>query len=347
MKSNFKASLMGYVLFLGTISFNFTISILIYASIQDQPKNIIAIIMVLCIIISAAICTIVDAIRRRIMVENPVEAILEETKRIANGDFNIYLSPRHEYSKYDEFDLIYENINKMVSELKKNELLKNDFISNVSHEIKTPLAVIRGYANALKNDKISENEKKKYIDLIISASNRLSELVTNILSLNKIENQDIIPQVEEFDIAEAFRECIISYSELIENKNLELICDISDSVLLYTSRSYVDIILNNLLSNAVKFTDKGFIKASLHMTNNEAIIEVCDSGCGISSDVGEKIFEKFYQADTSHSKEGNGLGLAMVKRIIDKLGGEIKVSSTMSKGTSFIIKLRSIKNGRE
>lgn len=338
---------MGYILFLGTISFNFTISILIYASIQDKPKNIIAIIMVLCIIISAAICSIVDAIRRKIMVENPVEAILAETKRIADGDFNIYLAPRHIYSKYDEFDLIYENINKMVSELKKNELLKNDFISNVSHEIKTPLAVIRGYANALKNDKIDDNEKKKYLDLIIDASNRLSALVTNILSLNKIENQDIIPGVEEFDIAEAFRECIIAYTELIDNKNLELICDISDSAYIYTSKSYVEIISNNLLSNAVKFTDKGFIKASLHSYNNEIIIEVRDSGCGISGDIGEKIFDKFYQADTSHSGEGNGLGLAMVKKIIDKLGGEIKVSSVVNQGTSFTIKLRSIENGRE
>ncbi len=347
MKSSFKTSLMGYILFLGTIAFNFTVSIMIYASIQDKPRNIIAIIMILCIIISAAICSIVDAVRRRIMVENPVEAILEETKRIADGDFNIYLAPRHIYSKYDEFDLIYENINKMVGELKKNVMLKNDFISNVSHEIKTPLAVIRGYANALKNDIISEEEKKKYLDLIIDASNRLSELVSNILSLNKIENQDIIPGLEEFVIAEAFRECIISYSELIEKKNLELNCEISDSVMIYTSRSYVEIIFNNLLSNAIKFTDEGFIKASLFMHNNEVYVEVSDSGCGISSDVGEKIFDKFYQADTSHQQEGNGLGLAMVKKIIDKLGGEINVSSSVGKGTSFIIKLRRLNDGRE
>ena len=335
-------SFIGFLLFFVTLGIISTVSIIVYHfSIQGTNHNtfVVVISVFLSIFIGAIICTVVDIFRRKYMVEKPVKKILEATEKIASGDFNVKLNHDNEFTKFDKYDLIYDNINIMACELSKNEVLKNDFISNVSHEIKTPLSVIQNYAKTLQNSNLNEEKKQECLNGLIVNTKKLSDLITNILKLNKLENQQFVSEVEKFDLAELLRTCTLSYENLIEKKNLELDCDI-DEVSIKSSKSLLEIVFNNLISNAIKFTDKGKITISLKEKNEEANIKVKDTGCGISKEVGEHIFDKFYQGDTSHSKEGNGLGLSLVKKVIDLIGGEISVKSKVGVGTTFTIKLK-------
>ena len=336
-------SIVGFFLFFLTIALAATASIFIYylANEKTNGNTWVVVFSVLGIIVFCAIlCTFVDIIRRRAMVGKPVKKILDATEKIASGDFSVKLIPLHEYDRYDQYDLIFENINTMTAELNKNELLKTDFISNVSHEIKTPLAVIQNYAKALQNSNISNNKKEEYLKGLIIQTKKLSDLITNILKLNKLENQQIVPEIEEFDLAELVRVCTLGFESIIEKKQQTLEVDI-DEIKIVSSESLIEIVLNNLISNAIKFTDKnGTIAISLKQENSYAVIKVKDTGCGISSQIGEHIFDKFYQGDTSHTAEGNGLGLALVKKVIDVLGGEISVESKVGQGSTFVVKLK-------
>ena len=336
-------SIVGFFLFFLTIALAATASIFIYylANEKTNGNTWVVVFSVLGIIVFCAIlCTFVDIIRRRAMVGKPVKKILDATEKIASGDFSVKLIPLHEYDRYDQYDLIFENINTMTAELNKNELLKTDFISNVSHEIKTPLAVIQNYAKALQNSNISNDKKEEYLKGLIIQTKKLSDLITNILKLNKLENQQIMPEIEEFDLAELVRVCTLGFESIIEKKQQTLEVDI-DEIKIVSSESLIEIVLNNLISNAIKFTDKnGTIAISLKQENSYAVIKVKDTGCGISSQIGEHIFDKFYQGDTSHIAEGNGLGLALVKKVIDVLGGEISVESKVGQGSTFVVKLK-------
>jgi len=228
----------------------------------------------------------------------------------------------------------------MTQELSKNEMLKNNFISNVSHEIKTPLSVIQNYANALQKDNISSDLKREYLNGLIIQTKKLSDLVSNILKLNKLENQQILPEIEEFDLSELLRISTLNFEQLFEDKHISLSCNIED-VKIKSSSNLLEIVFNNLISNAIKFTDDGGkVEISLKDSEGYAIITVKDSGIGISKEVGEHIFEKFYQGDSSRSYQGNGLGLALVKKVIDILGGEISVESKLGVGSAFTVKLK-------
>ena len=336
-------TLPGFILFFVTILFTSTASIFVYyiSTAASNGNILIVSISVLSIIILGAIlCTLSDLIRRKIMVETPVNIILEATERIANGDFTVEINTINPYNKYNEYDLILENIAKMAKELSKNEVLKNDFISNVSHEIKTPLSVIQNYAKSLNNKKLSEEKKSEYVQILINQTNKLSTLITNILKLNKLENQTILPNKDTINIGELLRENILQFEEILDSKNITLDCKITD-IEMNVEPSYIEIIFNNLISNAIKFTDNnGKIDISLQINNEYIVFKVKDNGCGMSKDVGDHIFEKFYQGDTSHSKEGNGLGLALVKKVIDILGGKIDIESQINKGSTFTIHLK-------
>lgn len=274
------------------------------------------------------------------MVEKPVEQILSATQKIATGDFNTKLNPLHPYNKYDEYDLIIENINKMAQELSKHEILKSEFISNLSHEIKTPLAVIQNYTKALQTKNLPPETQKKYLETLLKNSKKLSNLVTNILKLNKLENQSIIMQKTNVNVGELLRESVLQFEDLIESKNMTLSCNISDTKL-YIDPSFLEIIFNNLISNAIKFTENGGkINIALIPQKERIIFYVKDNGCGMNKETGARIFEKFYQGDTSRSAEGNGLGLALVKRVIDIMGGEISVQSEELKGSTFTVILK-------
>ncbi len=334
----------GVVSFFVLIAFIMQMAILCYDFITQKTSNVtlIAILILIEIIILSTFCTIIDWIRRKIMIDRPTKKILDATDKISQGDFKTRLEITHEYGKYNEYDLIMENLNKMAMELQKNEVLKTDFISHVSHEIKTPLAVIQNYANLLQDDSLDSETRKSYSKTLISASKRITDLITNILKLNKLENQEIQEKHQAFSLTEALSESVIEFETLIEKKNLELNCDFDD-VIIYSSKSLLEIVWNNLISNAIKFTPEGGkIEIYLKQKDKNVEISVTDNGCGMTSEVGARIFEKFYQGDVSHSGAGNGLGLALVKKVIDILGGEISVSSEVGKGSTFTILLKDV-----
>lgn len=333
----------GAVIFFAVIALTIQIAVLVYDYIQERTQNngLIAVLMLIVILMLSVICTVVDIIRRKLMVEKPVKKILSATEQIAKGDFSTRLEIVHPYGKYDQYDLIMDNLNVMAAELEKTESLKTDLISNVSHELKTPLTVIKSYATLLKRKDLDEETREKYLDAVLQATGRLNDLITNILRLNKLENQEIKADLERFDLGEAVGESVLQFEEVIEKKGLELVCNLQESVYVYSSKSYLDIVWSNLLSNAVKFTDEGDrVEVNLKKEGKQAVVSVTDTGCGISAETGARIFEKFYQGDTSHASEGNGLGLALVKKVIDILGGEISVSSEEGKGSTFKVVLR-------
>ncbi len=335
----------GTIIFLALIACIIQIAVMIFDYVEERTQNRgwIAFIMLIVIVALAAVCTAIDVVRRKRMVERPTEEILLATERIAEGDFSTRLEARHPYGKYDQYDLIMENLNVMAAELEKTEVLKTDFISNVSHELKTPLTAIKSYAGLLQSADLDKETRERYAKAVVTATDRLNALITNILQLNKLENQEIKPELERFDLTQELGECVLQFEEYIEKKNLELVCDFEDKVEVFSSKAYLNLVWNNLLSNAVKFTDEGGrVALKLRKEDGKAVVCVQDSGCGISPEVGARLFEKFYQGDTSHAQEGNGLGLALVKRVVDILGGEISVESELGKGTTFKVVLKEI-----
>lgn len=335
-------SLLGSATLFLTIAVIIMIAVLVYAAANESfggNNGAISLIMLTVIVFFSFACILIDGIRRKITVNRPVERILEATERIASGDFSVRLEPSHSYGRYNEFDRIMENLNRMAAELSKNEVLGADFVSNVSHELKTPLAIIQNYSMALKGD-VDRATREKYADALVSASRRLTVLVSDILKLNKLENQEIKTEKKVFRLDESIAESVLQFEDRIEQKKLSLSCDL-DEISVCSDPNYLEIVWNNLISNAVKFTEEnGRISVSLKRENGRAVVKVSDTGCGISKETGEHIFEKFYQGDTSHSAEGNGLGLALVKKVIDVLGGEISVESEPGKGSTFVVKLR-------
>jgi len=235
---------------------------------------------------------------------------------------------------------MFEDFNTMAQELQSIETLKNDFIANVSHEIKTPLAIIQSYAAALQNNTLNNNERDEYIKTINDASQKLSTLVSNILKLNKLENQEILSEAHSFDLSEQLRRCALSYEELWESKNINFNSELEEISVCY-DETMLEIVWNNLLSNAIKFTNPGgsiFLK--LKSSDGHALISINDTGCGMDEETQKHIFDKFYQGGSSRSQEGNGLGLALVKRTIILLAGTIKVESSPGKGSTFIVSLK-------
>lgn len=339
-----RRSIMGAVWFFVTIAAVVTLAVVGYSCVARFTDNntLIAVIMLGGILALALVCTVIDVARRRVTVDRPVRKILGATDRIAAGDFSVRLEPVHPYGRYDEYDRIMENLNKMAAELSKTAVLNNDFVSNVSHELKTPLAVVQNYAAALKKDGVTDEERKHYADVLEDTAKKLTALVGNVLKLNRLENHEITPEFTKIDLEESLARAVLKYEDMIENKNLRLECDIQ-SAEVYSVEEYLDIIWNNLISNAVKFTDPGgAIKVSLRLVGGKAVVSVADTGCGIDSGTGARIFEKFYQGDTSHAGEGNGLGLALVKKVIDVLGGEIHVESARGKGSVFTVSLPAV-----
>lgn len=336
--------LWGAVFFFILIALVIQIAVLSYDFIIQKTDNnfLIGILLLVDVLVLSFLCTTFEIIRRKFMVEKPVEKILKATDKIAKGDFSVRLQPDHEYGKYTGYDLIIENINTLAGELEKTEVLKTDFISNVSHELKTPLAVIQNYSQLLQKEDIDEESRIKYAKILSQATKRFSDLITNILKLNKLENQKIQPEHQRFDLTALVAECVVAYEELLENKRIELVCNL-DEVTAYSAPSLLELIWNNLLSNALKFTDDGGrVEITLKKQGKDAVVTVSDTGCGISPETGARIFEKFYQGDTSHSQEGNGLGLALVKKVVDVLGGEISVHSELGKGSSFTVVLKDV-----
>ena len=287
------------------------------------------------------VCAAVDLLRRRLTVERPVKRIIDASQKVMDGDLNTRIPPLRGVEP--GFNVIIDYFNRMVQELSGMETLRTDFIANVSHELKTPLAVIQNYGTMLQQPGLSEKDRRDYARTVTNASRRLASLITNILKLNKLENQQIYPKKERFDLGEQLCECLLGFENAWEAKNLEIETDMEDGVNVESDPELLSLVWNNLFSNAIKFTEEGgTIGLKLHIENEHAVVEVSDTGCGISPEVGAHIFEKFYQGDTSHATQGNGLGLALVKRVVDIIDGEISVSSELGKGSTFTVRINAV-----
>ena len=287
------------------------------------------------------VCTAVDLLRRRLTVERPVKRIIDGAQKVMDGDLSTRIAPLRGVEP--GFNVIIDYFNRMVQELSGMETLRTDFIANVSHELKTPLAVIQNYGTMLQQPNLSDEDRKDYARTVTNASQRLASLITNILKLNKLENQQIYPKKEHFDLGEQLCECLLGFENAWEAKRLEIETEMEDGVNVESDPELLSLVWNNLFSNAIKFTEGGgTVGLKLHTENGHAVVEVSDTGCGISPEVGAHIFEKFYQGDTSHATQGNGLGLALVKRVVDIVGGEISVSSELGKGSTFTVRIKAV-----
>lgn len=264
-----------------------------------------------------------------------IKELEDATEKVAKGDFKIQV----ELTGNEDIDSYIQNFNKMVHALGGIETLKENFISDVSHEIKTPIAVIQSYSKALRHTDLDEKTRARYEKVLDDNIKKLSNLTTNVLNLSRLENQDISLSKSEFSLDEQLRQCILSFEPQWTKKHIDLQLDLPNTTY-YGYADLINQIWQNLISNAIKFTgEKGKIAVSIEKQNDYIVVSVSDNGIGIPEEAIDKIFEKFYQCDTSHSKEGNGLGLALVKRIVHICGGEITASSKPDCGATFVVKL--------
>lgn len=272
--------------------------------------------------------------------EDPLQMLADATAKVANGDFSVYVPPLHTQEHLDYMDVMFLDFNKMVAELGSIETLKTDFFSNVSHEIKTPIAVIQNNAELLHRKNVTEDQRLEYTDTILSATRRLTNLITNMLKLNKLEKQTIQSKPEVYNLCEQLRECVLQFEDIWEKKDIEVEVDIEENSMIQADQGLLELVWTNLLSNAFKFTrEGGTVSVIQHTKEGSAVIEVKDNGCGMDEKTVKHIFDKFYQGDTSHSTEGNGLGLALVQRILELNQSSISVHSEIGKGTIFKVEL--------
>lgn len=292
------------------------------------------------VILLTIILCIIDAVRRMWMVTRPVKRIQAGIEKIVAGNFDVRISYIKGENSGNEFDTIIKGLNDMAAELAGVETLRTDFVANVSHEIKTPLAAIQNYGTMLQSGVLSDEQQKEYAGAITEQTKKLSGLITNILKLNRLENQQIYPDKKVYNLSEQLCECLLTFEHAWEEKKLEIETDIEEDIMVCQDAELLSLVWNNLFSNAIKFSDeKGKVSVKLERKNAKIIVTVSDTGCGMSADVGKHIFEKFYQGDTSHATQGNGLGLALVKKVMDIASGNISVQSAVGEGTTFIVYL--------
>ncbi|MBQ8340286.1 MAG: HAMP domain-containing histidine kinase [Clostridia bacterium] len=339
-----------YFIFFLLVAFVITCCTMLFVSIlseslgvvlTDENISVAAKVTFLNVALLSLIFTIIDAMRRRITVERPVKRITDAAEQIIKGDFSVRVKLQSKWGTDETFNRVIECFNKMAEELGSVETLRTDFIANVSHEMKTPLAVMQNYSTLLQAPDLTEEERMEYAKGIADGCRRMTDMMTNILKLNRLENQQIYPEVSEFDLGEQLCECLLQYESVWERAGIDIETDIAPNVIVAADAELLGHVWSNLLSNAFKFTpDGGTVGVTLNATEEYAVIKVSDTGCGMSADVGAHIFEKFYQGDRSHAVSGNGLGLALVKRVVDIMQGEISVESVLGKGSVFTVKIR-------
>ena len=348
MKRSVLKAVNNYVVFFLTVAFAVSCCMLLFVNTLADSMGLVfneeniataAKVTFLNVLLLTFLFGTIDYVRRKLMVDRPVKRITEATERIMQGDFSVRVAPMHG-AGIEGFHQIGTAINAMAEELSGTETLRTDFIANVSHELKTPLAVMGNYATMLQRPNITEAEKNEYAKAISEAARKLAQLIANILKLNKLENQQIFHQPQEFDLNEQLCECILAFEDAWEAKNLEIETDM-DELHIRSDPELLRLVWNNLISNAVKFTPQGGkIGVCLKAEGEHVLVSVSDTGCGMTPEVGRHIFEKFYQDDSSHATQGNGLGLALVKRVVDILSGEISVQSVRGKGSTFTVKFK-------
>jgi signal transduction histidine kinase len=278
-------------------------------------------------------------------ITKPIIKINDGVQKVANGDFSVQLKFKKSHRKMlegyysDEIDELADNFNKMARELAGMDYMRKDFMSNVSHEIKTPVTAITGFSEILLDGGLNEEEQKEYLTYLNQESLRLSRLCDNMLRMSRLDNQCIVEKKQEVKVDEQIRHCIIMLSEKWSEKNinfelqLEKYSIISDYDLLFQ-------VWTNLIDNAIKYSNQsGSIWISIGIEKKLLTVSIRDEGIGISKENLSKIFDKFYQCDESHKKQGSGLGLSIVKRIIELLDGTIECISEEGMGTTMTVSI--------
>lgn len=267
---------------------------------------------------------------------NPISILSKAMMAVAKGDFNVQLKYGE---RVDELDEMTSNFNTMVKELGAIETLRNDFVVSVSHEFRTPLSVIEGYATILQSPTLNADERNEYAQNIIESTKQLAKLSSNILLISNLENKELVSENMEFQLDEQLRQSILLLQPIWETKKIEFNIEL-DHARYYGNEELLTHVWSNLIGNAIKFTPKnGEITISLKKTPNSFVVTIRDTGIGISLDDQRHIFDKFYQADRSRYTDGNGLGLSLVKRIINLFHGKIALESFPGLGTNFTIEL--------
>lgn len=266
----------------------------------------------------------------------PVIRVTEATKEITRGNYDVRLN---EDIPAAEIQQMAVNFNRMAEQLGNTETFRSDFITNVSHEFKTPLSAIEGYATLLQNDALTEEERRDYTGRILAGTRRLSTLTGSILRMSSLENQNILKVSKPFSLDEQIRQVILLSEPEWSGKNIDL--DIDLERVDYTgNQNLLAQVWQNIFDNAVKFVGQdGSIRVTLRGRGGEVAVSVADDGAGMPRAVVERVFEKFYQGDKSHGGSGNGLGLALAKRIVELHGGTIEVSSREGRGSTFTVRL--------
>ena len=291
-------------------------------------------------IIVLILTEIIVGVVMAIIIGNPIVKIMDELERIlkeiTKGNYKVRLKD----TKY--FKEMNRNFNKMISELDSVEILRNDFINNFSHELKTPLFSIKGYAEELKRGDLTEEEKNKYLDIIINESNRLTSLSTNILNLSKVEKQQILTDTKRVNVGECVRQVVLMELKKIEKKNIDLDLEIDDCYTL-ANNGMLEQVFINIIENSIKFTEpNGKINIKVYEKDSKVIVKIKDNGKGIERENLNHIFDKFYTTKDKNNNIGNGLGLALAKKIVDLHEGCIEVSSEKDKYTEFTIILNKV-----
>ena len=264
---------------------------------------------------------------------NPIRKVIDAIKKVADGNFSVSLNIKG----IGELEELSESFNKMTQELSSIQTFRSDFINNFSHEFKTPIVSIRGFAKLLKEGDLTEEERQEYLDIIISESERLADLSTNVLNLSKYESIEIVSDVKPFRIDEQIRRTLVLLESKWEKKDLDMNVELEEIV--YNGNAeLLQLIWINLLDNAIKFTkNNGNIQIRLSKWNGGIRFQVQDDGTGMDQQTQAHIFDKFYQADNSHKTNGNGLGLTLVKRIVELCKGRIEVQSEIGNGSVFTV----------
>ena len=258
-------------------------------------------------------------------------------EELSNGQFHTRIKMHKSAS--EEFNLLAQDFNKLGEELSSIELLRTDFINTFSHEFKTPITSIKGFATLLTSDDLTESERKEYLKIIVSESDRLSRLSKNILVLSKIDTQAITINNKTINLAEQIRLVILKCELLWENKNIKFELDLEEFTFKANSE-LLEHLFSNLISNAIKFScDNGEIIITLLKTKDNIHFIIRDYGCGIDKETQKRIFDKFYQEDKSHGTEGNGIGLSIAKSVVEQYNGQINVHSNLNEGTTFEVLL--------
>jgi len=265
-----------------------------------QPRSVI--VMIVFWVLTAAAFTLFTRRQINKNYDDPMQRLAKATRDVASGDFSVYVRQTHTPDRADYLDTMIDDFNSMVAELGSIETLKTEFFSNVSHEIKTPLAIIRCYAELLQSKNLTEEQQDEYLTTIIQSSEKLSGLISNILKLSSLEQQKIRPVPEPYNLCTQLSECALQFEKIWMEKEINFEMDIEDSAMIVADENLLEIVWNNLLSNSFKFTSNGgTVTLKQSSTTDEIIVSVSDTGCGMDEQTLKHVFDKFYQGDTSHA----------------------------------------------